>query len=71
MEKIPNYPRDIIVPAETEINTGKHEDGESFFTNQPTTLRIIGPISDNAYPVLIVENGEEGRDLFFFHQPEP
>ena len=72
METIPKIPRDIVVPAGTEINSGKHEDGESYFTNGPTNLRILGPQKDGAYPVVILENGkegQEGQDVFFYHQP--
>lgn len=59
----------IIVDPGTEIDTGRHEDGDGLVVKEPTALWASKKIHLGAKHVRIIENGKVDDQPYFLHQP--
>lgn len=64
-------PYQITVPIGTELNAGYHEDSDSNVVLKPTTLLVIEEKQNGALPVRLIEDGNLGEEILYYHQPEP
>lgn len=62
----------LTVPIGTELNYGPSEDSDSVRAKDPLELTVVGKSRDGSLLVrIILEDGQESDELFYFHQPEP
>jgi hypothetical protein len=60
----------IIIPPETELNYGPSEDSDSAgLVQEPVQALVLGPKTEGAFPIRIIENGHPVGGTIYFHQP--
>lgn len=59
----------IVIPANTEINSGPSEDSESIVLQKPFKAIIAGEETGGAIPVKIITDDGIEDQVRYFHQP--
>ncbi|AKM81748.1 MAG: hypothetical protein UT13_C0001G0789 [Candidatus Pacebacteria bacterium GW2011_GWF2_38_9] len=57
----------IIIPVDTSINDGDHEDGDSFILTEELEAKVIGVLEGSGSLRVIIPKIDPDR-VFFIHQ---